>query len=104
MFRIWSQSRVLLLTTLLLAMVAIVLIGIWPIFESSPSQIAVTIHGWTILAAIILALPLASPVVREHVGRISIGLLSLVLWLPALFHLAVINRVFLRMGRLDRLR
>jgi predicted acylesterase/phospholipase RssA/tetratricopeptide (TPR) repeat protein len=104
MFRIWSQSRVLLLITLLLAMVAIVLIGTWLVYESGPLRVAVTIDGWMILAAIILAIPLASPVIREHVGRISIGLLSLVLWIPALFHLAVIDRVFLRMGRLDRLR
>jgi predicted acylesterase/phospholipase RssA len=104
MFRIWSQSRVLLLITSLLAMVAVALIGTWLVFEGGPSRVAVTINGWTMLAAIILALPLASPVIREHVGRISIGLLSLVLWLPALFQLKVIDRVFLWMGRLDRLR
>jgi hypothetical protein len=102
MFRIWSQSRVLLLTTLLLAMVAM-LGGAWLVFEGDPSRFSVTINGWTILAAIILALPLASPVIREHVGRISIGLLGLILWLPALFHLKIIDRVFLWMSRLDRL-
>ena len=104
MFRVWSQSRVLLLLTLLLAMVGIVLTGSWLVYEGGPSRVAVTINGWTILAAIILAIPLASPLIREHVGRISIGLLSLVLWIPAQFHLLVIDRVFLWMGRLDRLR
>jgi hypothetical protein len=104
MFRIWSQSRVLLLMTSLLAIAAVVLIGTWLVLEGGPSRVAVTINGGTMLAAIILALPLASPVIREHVGRISIGLLSLVLWLPALFHLNVIDRVFLWIGRLNRLR
>ena len=104
MFRIWSHSRVLLLMALLLGMISVVLIGTWLVFDSSPLRVAVTINGWTILAAIILALPLASPVIREHAGRISIGLLGLVLWLPALFHLKVIDRLFLWMGRLDRLR
>jgi predicted acylesterase/phospholipase RssA/tetratricopeptide (TPR) repeat protein len=103
MFRIWSQSRMLLLTTSLLAMVAI-LVGAWLVFEGDSSRVSVTINGWTILAAIILALPLASPVIREHAGRILIGLLGLVLWLPALFHLKVIDRIFLWRGRLDRLR
>jgi hypothetical protein len=104
MFRIWSQSRVLLLLTLLLAMIGIVLIGTWFIYEGGPSRIVATVKGWTILTAIALAIPLGSPVIREHVGRISIGVLSLVLWIPAQFHLLVIDRLFLWMGRLDRLR
>jgi hypothetical protein len=104
MFRIWSQSRVLLLVSVLLAMVGIVLIGTWLVDGGSPSQVAVTVNGWIVLAAITLVIPLASPLFREHVGRISIGLLSLVLWIPAQFHLFVVDRVFLWMGRLNRLR
>ena len=60
MFRIWSQSRVLLLVTSLLAVVAVV-IGAWLVFEGDPSRVSVTINGWTILAAIILTILHASP-------------------------------------------
>jgi hypothetical protein len=103
MFRVWSQSRVLLLSTLLLAMVGVALVGIW-LFDVADLTQATPVRGWMVLAAIALAIPLAFPLVREHVGRVSIGLLSLILWIPAQFHLLVIDRVFLLMGRLDRLR
>lgn len=103
MFRIWSQSRVLLLTTLLLVIVGIALIGTWLFDVGDPTQ-TVTINRWNVLAMIGLAVPLVSPWFREHAGRIAIGFLSLVLWMPAQLHLLVVNRVFLWMGRLDRLR
>jgi predicted acylesterase/phospholipase RssA/tetratricopeptide (TPR) repeat protein len=104
MFRIWSQSRVLLLATLLLAMVGIALIGSWLLKVGDPSRITVTVNGSIVLIATALAVALAFPWFREHAGRISIGLLSLVLWIPAQLHLLVIDRVFLWLGRLDRLR
>jgi predicted acylesterase/phospholipase RssA len=104
MFRIWSQSRVLLLATLLLAMVGIALVGSWLLNMSDPSRVTVTVNGSVVLTAIALAASLASPWFREHAGRISIGLLGLVLWIPAQFHLLVIDRVFLWLGKLDRLR
>jgi hypothetical protein len=109
MFRIWSQSRVLLLATLLLlmvgAMVGIALIGSWLLLNvGATSQITVPVNGSIVVAAIALTVALAFPWFREHAARISIGLLSLVLWIPAQFHLLVIDRVFLWLGRLDRLR
>ncbi|BAR58797.1 hypothetical protein NK6_5639 [Bradyrhizobium diazoefficiens] len=104
MFRIWSQSRVLLLSTLLLAMVGIALVCFWILNAGIPSQVIVTVNGWIVLAAIALVVGLASPWFREHASRVSIGFLSLVLWIPAQFHLFVIDRAFLWLGRLDRLR
>ena len=104
MFRIWSQSRVLLLSTFLLAMVGIAIVCFWILNAGIPSQVTVTVNGWIVLAAIALVVALASPWFREHAGRVSIGFLSLVLWIPAQFHLLVIDRVFLWLGRLDRLR
>ncbi|QOZ13585.1 patatin family protein [Bradyrhizobium sp. CCBAU 51765] len=103
MFRIWSQSRVLPLMTLLLAATGIVVTAAWLIYDGGPPRVTVTVNGWIIFALAILVIPLASPLVREHVGRISIGLLSLVLWIPAQFHLRVIDRIFLSMGRFNQL-
>jgi predicted acylesterase/phospholipase RssA/tetratricopeptide (TPR) repeat protein len=104
LFRAWSQSRVLLLTALLLSIAGAALIGSWLLRLGDPSQIKITVTGWTMLAAIVVAVALASPWLREHAGRMSIGLLSLVFWIPAQLHLLSIDRVFLFMGRLDRLR
>jgi hypothetical protein len=104
MFRIWSQSRVLLLSTSLLAMVGIALVCFWLLNAGIPSQVTVAVSGWTVLAVISLTVALASPWFREHASRVSIGLLSLVIWIPAQLHLLVIDRVFLWLGRLDRLR
>jgi predicted acylesterase/phospholipase RssA/tetratricopeptide (TPR) repeat protein len=104
MFRAWSQSRILLLTALLLSIVGVAVIGAWLFRLGDPSQIKITVTGWTMLAAIVVAVALASPWVREHAARIATGLLSLVVWIPAQIHLLLIDRVFLSMGRLDRLR
>jgi hypothetical protein len=104
MFRVWSQSRVLLLATSLLGIGGIALIGAWLLGLDYPSRIDVPVNGWVILTAIILGVALAFPGFREHAGRISIGFLSLVLWIPAQLNLLLIDRVFLWMGRLDRLR
>ncbi len=104
MFRIWSQSRVLPLIILLSSAAGIVLTAAWLIHDGGPPRISIMVNGWVIFALVILMIPLASPLVREHVGRIVIGLLGLVLWIPAQFHLRVIDRIFLRMGRLNQLR
>lgn len=104
MFRIWSQSRVLLLATGLVAIAVIALIAIWAWKGFDPSQFSVAVNGWGMLAAIASVMPLAFPWVREHVGRIAIGLLGLALWLPAWLHILLVDRVFLWFGRLDRLK
>jgi predicted acylesterase/phospholipase RssA len=104
MFRIWSQSRIPVLATWLVAIAAIALIAIRALNGFDPSQVSVAVNGWHVLAAIALILPLAFPSVREHVGRISIGFLSLILGVPALLHLLIVNSAFLRLGRLDRLK
>ena len=104
MFRAWSQSRVLLLTALLLSIAGAALIGSWLFRLGDPSQIKITLTGWTMFAVVVVAVALASPWLREHAGRISIGILSLVFWIPAQLHLVSIDRVFLSMGRLDRFR
>ncbi|MGY4282638.1 putative acylesterase/phospholipase RssA [Bradyrhizobium sp. LM2.7] len=103
-FRVWWQSRVLLLTALLLAMVGLALVGSWLLHLSDLSQIAIVVNGWMMLTAIVFGIALTSPWFREHAGRISIGLLSLVLWIPARLHLLALDRVFLWLGRLERLR
>jgi hypothetical protein len=104
MFRVWSQSRALLLATAVLAAGGIALLLTSLLTAGGPSTIAITINGWTLLAAIGLLVALAFPRFREHAARIAIGLAGLVLWLPAWFHLAVVDGLFLRLGRLDRLR
>jgi hypothetical protein len=104
MFRVWSQSRVLFLATLLLGISGIVLLGVWLFSVGNPSRITVAMNGWIILAGIFVGAGLAFPWFREHAGRISIGFLSLALWIPAQLHLLLVDRVFLWTGRLDRLR
>jgi predicted acylesterase/phospholipase RssA len=104
MFRVWSQSRVLFLATLLLGISGIVLLGVWLFSVGNPSRITVALNGWIILAGMFVGAGLASPWFREHAGRISIGFLSLALWIPAQLHLLLVDRVFLWTGRLDRLR
>ncbi|HEY2841417.1 MAG TPA: tetratricopeptide repeat-containing protein [Pirellulales bacterium] len=101
MFRVWGQSRALLLTTALLGLVGIALLGLWLFGKSDLSQ-GFMVTGWGMLAAIAVAITLIFPSVREHVSRSSIGLLGLVLWIPAWFHLLVIDRLFLKVGSLDR--
>jgi hypothetical protein len=91
----------LLLTTALLGLVGIALLGLWLFGKSDLSQ-GFMVTGWGMLAAIAVAITLIFPSVREHVSRSSIGLLGLVLWIPAWFHLLVIDRLFLKVGSLDR--
>jgi hypothetical protein len=43
------------------------------------------------------------PKVREHVGRIGIGLLRLVAWLPGRLHLQLVDRWFLKLGKIEPL-
>jgi predicted acylesterase/phospholipase RssA len=102
MFRVWSQSRALLLATALLGAGGLALVGAWVLRANDPSGGAVTVNGWAILAALILAGALAFSRFRQHAGRISVGLLALVLWVPAQLYLLLIDRLFLWMGRLDR--
>jgi hypothetical protein len=104
MFRLWSQSRVLLLVTLLLSISGVALLGTWLFNVGNPSRITIAVNGWIIIAGMLVGAGLALPWFREHAGRISIGLLSLVLWIPAQLHILLIDRVFLWMGRLARLR
>jgi predicted acylesterase/phospholipase RssA len=99
MFRVWTQSRALLLTTLLLGLVGIVLLGAW-LFDNNVLSRGVIVTGRHVLVAIVVAVALVFPFIREHVGRISIGILGLVLWIPAWLDLLVIDRLFLRYGRL----
>jgi hypothetical protein len=104
MFRLWSQSRVLLLATSLLGVGMLALIGAWLFGAGDPTRTLVTVNGWSLLTAMLLGVALALPWFREHAGRISVSLLGLLLWVPAQVHLLLLDRVFLRMGRLDRLR
>jgi hypothetical protein len=103
MFRVWSQSRALLLAASILGVSGIVLVCYLILGTVAPSRVAVTVNGWALLSAILLGVALAFPWFREHAGRISVGFLGLLLWIPAQFHLLLIDRLFLRMGRLDRL-
>jgi hypothetical protein len=98
MFRVWSQSRVLLLATSLAGIGGLAMVGAWLIRAAAPSH-QFTLNGWSLLAAIVLAIALAFPRVREHAGRISIGILSLVLWIPAWLHVLMFDRLFLKLGR-----
>jgi hypothetical protein len=100
MFRIWSQSRVLLLAASLACIIGVAMVGVWLVKGVDLSRPVVTVNGWFLLAVIVAGIALAFPKLREHGGRISIGFLSLVLWIPAQLHLLLIDRVFLRMGRI----
>lgn len=103
MSRICSLCRVLPLIISLTAAAGIVLAAAWLIHNGGPATINISVNGWVIPLLVVLVIPLASPSVREHAGRISMGILSLVLWIPAQFHLRVTDQIFLRMGRLNRL-
>ncbi|PJG53332.1 hypothetical protein CVM73_20715 [Bradyrhizobium forestalis] len=109
MFRVWSQSRVLLLSTGLLAMFGVVAAGIWlfGLFTSGANETPLTIDRRTILGAVIavvvMAVLLAVPIIREHVTRIAVGVLTLVLCVPARLHLWLVDGFFLKLGRLSRL-
>ena len=99
MFRIWQQSRALLLATSLLCVAAILLIGALLIGENVLSH-GFEVTGWWVLFALLAAIAMVVPAIREHVGRISIGFLGFVLWVPAWLGLLV-DRWFLKLGRLD---
>jgi predicted acylesterase/phospholipase RssA len=105
LFRVWGQSRALLLSTGLLGAVAVVsaLIALWRHGWEALSHPLIALTGWGALALVGAAVALAFPSVREHTGRISIGLLGLVLWIPAWIQLWVFDPIFLRFGRLERI-
>jgi predicted acylesterase/phospholipase RssA len=100
MFRVWTQSRAWLLTTALFGLVLIVLIGLWLIDGNAFSR-GFEVTGLWALIALAAAIAMVVPTIREHVGRISIGLLGFLLWIPAWLDLLIIDRVFLKMGRVD---
>jgi hypothetical protein len=99
MFRIWQQSRALLLATSLLCVVAIALVVALLIGENMLSD-GFEVTGWRALIVLLAAIAMFVPAVREHVGRISIGFLGFVLWVPAWLGLLV-DRWFLKLGRVD---
>ena len=70
MFRIWQQSRALLLATSLLCVAAIVLIGALLIGENLLSE-GVEVTGWRALIVLLVAIAMVVPTVREHVSRVS---------------------------------
>ncbi len=99
MFRIWQQSRALLLATSLLCVAAIVLIGALLIGENLLSE-GVEVTGWRALIVLLVAIAMVVPTVREHVSRVSIGLLGFALCVPAWLGL-LIDRKFLELGRVE---
>lgn len=100
MFRVWAQSRAWLLTTSLLAFAALVLVVAWLLDENAQSR-GFEVTGWRALIALAAGIVMVVPTVREHVGRVSIGFLGFVLWIPAWLDLLIIDRIFLRIGRVD---
>jgi predicted acylesterase/phospholipase RssA len=104
MFRIWTQSRVLLLVSSLVAAAGVALVILWLFGAGNPSRTMIAVNGWAILAAIALIVALAFPWFREHASRISIALLGILLWVPVHLHLRLTDRLFLWLGRLERLR
>ena len=99
MFRIWQQSRALLLATSLLCVAAIVLIGALLIGENLLSE-GFEVTGWRALIVLLVAIAMVVPTVREHVSRVSIGLLGFALCVPAWLGL-LIDRKFLDLGRVE---
>ena len=105
LFRVWGQSRALLLTMSLLVLVAVglILYALWRYGWGVFSERLLVVTGWGAVAVAVVAVALAFPRVREHASRISIGLLGLVLWIPAWIYLCVFDRLFLTFGRLERI-
>jgi hypothetical protein len=106
-FRVWRQSQPLLLgiitivTGLTLLLLAILAGAIPPMITLTVSQSTLGAVAAVACAAI---LALLVPKVREHAGRIGVGFLTLVVWIPAQLHLRLVDRLFLWRGRLGRLR
>jgi len=100
MFRVWTQSRALLLATSLLAFAAFGLVVALVLHQNGLSR-GFEVTGWRALIALAAAIAMVVPTIREHVGRISIGLLGFLLWIPAWLDLLIIDRAFLKMGRVD---
>jgi predicted acylesterase/phospholipase RssA len=105
LFRVWRQSRALLLGggTVVLALLGLLVALLAP---GVPPLMSITVARSTslviLLAAAAAIIALMVPKVREHAGRVGTGLLSLVAWIPALLHLWVVDPLFLKYGRLDR--
>jgi hypothetical protein len=105
LFRVWGQSRALMLTVGLVVPLALAaaVVALSRHGLGGMSEGLVSITGWGALALVAVGVALAIPRVREPVSRIAIGLLGLVLWIPAWIHLGVFDRLFLRQGRLERI-
>jgi predicted acylesterase/phospholipase RssA len=106
LFRVWGQSRALMLTAGLVVLIALIaaIAALSRHGWGAMPESLVSITGWRALALVIVGVALAAPQAREPVSRIAIGLLGLVLWIPAWIHLCVFDRLLLRLGRLERLR
>jgi predicted acylesterase/phospholipase RssA len=106
LFRAWRQSRPLLLGGLVVILVLLALL-IPVIAPAVPPTLSLTVHRWglavALLCSVVAVSALMVPKVREHAGRIGVGLLSLIAWIPAQLHLRLIDPLFLRLGKLERL-
>jgi hypothetical protein len=80
---------------------------LWRLALSLPPTISLSFSRGGLLISLIavgsLIGALASPRVREHASRIGLAFLAIAIWLPLMLHLHVIDRSFLRMGKLRRL-
>lgn len=106
LFRAWRQSRALLFVG---GTAALALLGflVALIKRAVPATMTIMVDRWTLAIAVVVAAAaiaaLMVPKVREHVGRVGMGLLGPLAWIPALLHLWLVDPVFLRCGKLDRL-
>jgi hypothetical protein len=107
LFRAWRQSRPLLLGGIV-ALLALLALLIAVIARAVPPTMTLSVDRWTLavtlLCSVGVVFALMVPRVREHAGRIGVGLLSLVAWIPAQLHLRLIDPCFLKLGSLERLR
>ena len=92
----------------IVALLALLALLIAVIARAVPPTMTLSVDRWTLavtlLCSVGVVFALMVPRVREHAGRIGVGLLSLVAWIPAQFHLRLIDPCFLKLGSLERLR
>ena len=97
LFRAWRQSRPMLLGGLVVILALLALLIAVMRARRSTDHIACgrPVHscgGSALLGRAVVALMV--PKVREHAGRIGVGLLSLIAWIPAQLHLWLIDPRF----------